>query len=349
MSEAEEVSGLEMMQQNMAAVEAGEAMPHSGGDKLQVVDDIEDVVQEPVQETEFEHEVNAETIKTEDLGIEEQVDTELGASEEDIADKDGWESKEDWIARGMDEDDYLTREEFTAVGEIRDDKNITRQTLAKQNVKTNKIMKEMQANMLRIIEDNRVNAQKDAQKQHSQDRVQYDNEIAALQAKLQEATDYGNTEDALKVQQEMMTKPRPQEPQPVQQQLPPNVQAWGDSNAHWYGKHEGATQLLDIHMERLVNLKDGRQFEDLIQEAEGFVDTAYPGYILKPKAPEKPVREIKARPTNTSESSTTPKKKVEKKYSYSDLPEEQRVFARQMAKATNTSESDYVKSIKESL
>lgn len=125
MSQEQELSGEEIMRQNMAAFESGEELPYKEDDitpQLEVVPDIEEPEEPDIPE---------------------------------IAKRDGYipMTKDEWVASGRDPDKYMTPEEFARVGELRDSKELSKQALAKQNVQLESMMRDVLKNQERMIKE----------------------------------------------------------------------------------------------------------------------------------------------------------------------------------------------------
>jgi len=295
---SEELSGEEIMRQNMAALDAGEEMPH--------VD--ESFEPENIQEnTELEPEFNEES---HDDVVEEIPE---------IAKKDGFMTKDEWIASGKDPDEYMTPEEFARVGELRDG-DMTRQQLSKQLVQQQAVMKEILANQQKSIQDAANRAKQEA--------------LAELEAKKKEAIEYGDAEKAVELEREIIknvTAEEPQEPEvnPVEQ----SMSQWYSKNDDWYGTHSGATDLLNVELKRAE--RQGLPFEDGIRQAEGAVKKQF-GYLFGEQAQEKP----KA-PRSVSTQTRKPAKQSQK-LSIKALPPEMQSIARTVIKKTGITEQEYM-------
>lgn len=292
----EEKTGEQLLEENMAAYHAGEEVPY---------------------------EEEGDLIQPEAPGAEPP------AEEPGYAEKDGFMTKEDWVAAGNDPEDFLSQDDFERVGQMRDDKSISRQQMAKANV-------QMEAAMRDLIASNQEMIRK------AEERARAD-ERAKLQAQQKEAIEYGNTEEAIKIEREMVNLEReqfhPQEPQ--QPQVDAEVQAFYNENSYWYGKSQGATELLNVNLAK--SEREGIPFNVAIGSAMAKVKKAYPDYFDEPKQPSQPQR---MPPRGMSERGRAPAKR-EKRYTLNDLDEGLRPFARQAMKASNMSEHDYVKQVTE--
>jgi hypothetical protein len=129
---SDDKSGEAIMAENMAALEAGEDMPHD--EDMPIIDD----------------DVNNDI----DDGTKE-----LAEDLEAIASKDGYQSKEEWVESGKDPEDYMTKEEFAKVGDMRDG-GMTRQQMSKSFVQLESAMKDMLSNQNQMLTDARNDERK---------------------------------------------------------------------------------------------------------------------------------------------------------------------------------------------
>lgn len=300
MSEAaEELSGEEMMKANLKALDNDESIPHE--EEMPITSDTET---EPAENGEVEE-------------PEEEIS--------EAAKKDGYMTKDAWIASGKDESDYKTQEEFDRVGELRDG-DMTRQQLSDMAVRLESGIADLNKAMGDVAKEASERGRQEA--------------IKDLKDKQQEAIDVGDTEGAIKLEKEIGQKeiePKELEPEPDAQGLAPNIQTWLNKNDDWYGIHKDASGFLDVELGRAD--KKGVSFDDAIGPAMDKVKSQF-GYLFN-----EPVQKPKP-PANISEQSRRKPTSTKKTYRWDDIED---VSARSVAKKTarklNMDESDYVKQV----
>lgn len=239
---------------------------------------------------------------------------------------EGWEphyeTLEEWEAKGKDPADYLTKEEFDRVADLRDNYGeYTRQDLAKTNVMLQKSVQEMMEKSAQMVRD----AEERGRQQERQ----------RLEAAQKEAIDYGNAEEAVEIQKQINELEAPVQ-QPVQPQVQPEVQQFYEQNKYWYDADSNAATLLNVHLGRAE--AQGIPFEQAIQPAMQKVRESYPQYFDEAPKP-------KLKPKQMSERGK-PVQKREKRYTFKDLPDPSMVtVAKRMIRSTGMSEHDYVKEL----
>jgi len=311
-----EPSGLQIMQENMAALESGEEAPHNDDTVYE-----EAAPDEPI----------TEPVETEEVVDDEPIDEVVEPEVSELAKKDGFMSKDDWVASGKAEEDYMTPEEFSKVGELRDDSNITRQQLSKQFVQMESNMNEMLKSQRQIVEDAR--------------KSERDKVIAELKAEQKEAVEYQDTEKALEIERKINDEKAKAEEKPEvkpDENKPSQAMSdWHGSNDHWYGVDEGASNL--INSELIKSEKAGLPFEEGIIKAEARAKKYFPQYFDDIAEPEPEVK-IPPRPRSVSETSRR-KTKTESKKTFKDLDPAIQVFARKAAKASGMTETEYMENM----
>ncbi len=257
---SDDISGEEMLAQNMAALESGEDMPHVDYDEGEQAEHTEDAIVE-----------DSEPEVVED--IEEEVP--------EAAKKDGFMSKQEWIDAGKDPDEYMTPAEFARVGELRDGSD-TRQKLAKQLVQQEAVLKEIIANQNKMQSDTEARVRAET--------------IQELEAKKKEAIDYGETEKAINIDREIQQHEsqanQAQQPEvtPVQQ----DMEAWYKNNDDWYGTHTNATDMLNVELKRAE--RQNIPFNEAVKAAEAKVKSQF-GYLFDSN--EKPAAEVRPKAIST--------------------------------------------------
>jgi len=246
--------------------------------------------------------------------------------------KRGHMTREEWESSGKDPEDYLTEEEYNRVGEMRDDKSITRQNLAKTNVQLQKAIQDLMSTNEQRFREIEEKARRD--------------ERDKLIAQQKEAIDYGNTDEALSLEKKIIQLDNPK-PQPQQKTVSPDVVEWHSQNNDWYGVSSAATEMMDVLMARasrdgtLARCEaQGLSFSDAVAPIVDKVKHNFPHlFDIKPQPKPQP------RPMQATERSIKPKS--EKRYTLNDIHESQRQYARVGMKATNMTEHEYVKAMLE--
>lgn len=276
---SEESGGLEMMQDNMTALESDEDMPHD-----------------------------------EEMPVLSEDDGEHVALEED---KSGAKhmSKEEWIADGRDEDDYMSEKEFDRVADFKGESKLglSRKLARMENLLTENIKN--QSTMMRDVETRTRDAT-----------------IAELKGKQQTAIDDSDTEEALKIEREIHEAEK--EPAKAEtEQLGNEQQAWFDANKSWYSVDKAAAGLMNVELTKAEG--EGLPVGEGLERAQKKVRQHFPYYFEEEAKPT-------ARPKNTTETTRRPGKSSVAKKTFADLPEEQRIVAKKAAKASGLNEAEYM-------
>ncbi len=309
-----ELSGEDIMKQNMAAFEAGEDIPHET-DMVESSEGLEgDVVGEEPTEDVDNFEGDVDNLEPEEVS--------------ELAKKDGYITKEDWVESGKPAEDYMTQAEFEKVGEIRDGKQ-SRQQIAKQLVQNEALVKEVLDNQRKAIAE-------------AEDRARNET-IAKLRAEQKDAIEFGETEKALEIERKVAEH---QTPEPAKPQIDDSVQTFFNENKDWYNNHQGARDLLNFELSRSKD--KNLPFDDAIGPAMDKVKSQF-NYLFDNAPAETPAVERKpddkplARPRAISEKSRRPSSaKPSGKKTFNDAPAEMRPMLRKAAKVAKMSESDYM-------
>lgn len=308
--------GLQIMQENMAALEAGSDLPHD-------------------ESTEYEP--DEKPVDNSDEEIEAKVDDEPEEIAEpevdevsDIAKKDGFMTKEQWKESGKDPEDYMTPDEFSKVGELRDGDK-TRQTLSKQYVQMESAMNELVKGQQQMIEDAR--------------KSERDKVVSELKAEKAEAIEYNETEKAIEIDRKIIIEEAKDAPEVKDEtpQAPQGMTDWFNSNEHWYSVDQGAANLVNSELSKYE--KQGLPFEEGIVKAEAKVKKHFPQYfddVEEVKTPDEKPAEVKPRPRVASESSRRKPNQSESKRSFSELDPALQKIARKAAKASGLTEAEYM-------
>jgi len=311
--------GLQIMQENMAALEAGEDAPHN-----------EDTVYDEPKPDEPEAEVVDEV-------IDDVVDDDIvGESDEsgisEISKKDGYMTKEQWVESGKNPEDYMTEKEFSKVGELRDG-DMTRQQLSKQNVQMESLMNEVLTNQNKMIDDAKAS---------EREKV-----IAELKAEQKEAIEFQDADKALEIERKIVaeeeeSKPKVEvkdDPDP-EPQAPPGMVDWHNNNKHWYNVDLNAQTL--INSELTKSQAKGVSFEDGIITAEAKVRKYYPQYFDDDPEAKPETKPNRPRPAGESSRRKGP---ATVKKSFKDLDPVMQSFAKKAAKASGMTEEQYMESM----
>lgn len=310
MSDAQ-LSGEDIMRQNMAAFESGEDLPHN--EELTITSD-------PTPEPEEPESLEG----SQDDGYEEEPQEELEASEDDDA---RHMSKEDWVAAGKDPDTYLTPDEFKRVGDLRGESNLA---LAKKFAQQESMMKEILSNQNQSITD---------AKNREREKV-----LAELKQQQAEAIEFSDTEKAVELERkiashETVDKPVDNTPKPDD-----GVAEFYESNKDWYDSDPAAKGMLNTLLTRCKNR--GLSFNEAIDESLPKVKAQFHYLFDDAQAPEAqaPVNKkaVAPRPTAVSEKSRKASKPASKKRSFSELDASMQTFARKAAKASGLTEQQYM-------
>lgn len=256
-------------------------------------------------------------------------------SQEDVEavskeDSHGYMSKEEWVAKGNDPDDYLTKEQFDEVGRKRDS-DATRTQLAKDSVMLQSQVQEILRNQQEMAERIKKEA--------------YEKAKSEFEGKLTQAKDIGDVDAALEAQSELNrlesqqnTGKKPDQLSPHQQKEDEFIKNWTSSNT-WYGSHQGATDMMAYLLK--VESDKGTPIEQGFANAQARVAQRF-DYLFDDIKPSQ-----QTRPAAVTETTRRPAAQTKKVYRLSDLEPELQGVARQMIKKTGISESDYVKGLLE--
>ena len=315
-------SGEEILKANMAALEEGKDLPY--GDDYEPTEEPPEDIKEDIKQEEPEEVDDAEELEEElDEDIEEEIDDES----EEIAKKDGYMTKEEWVASGKDEDDYMTQEEFAKVGKLRDGKE-TRQQLSKKFVQMESTMKELVTSTNKMIEDAK-----------SKERAKV---LAELQEQKKEAIEFQDAEGAADIERKIVAHEaeEPVKKEAIIDDVPDEVKTWYDSNDSWYNVDAAATGLLNAQL--VKHEKSGKPFSEGIELAMSLVKKNFPYHFEdgEPDTKEIPTR----RPRVASEKSQKRKSQVKTK-SFADLDPEMAKIAKKAAKASGLTEAEYMENL----
>jgi hypothetical protein len=269
------------------------------------------------------HSDDVETEEVDDDVIDAGTD-ELDADLKAIAEKDGYMSEQEWVDSGKDADDYMTEEEFAKVGDMRDGGQ-TRQQMSKSFVQLESAMKEMVANQNKMISDAR-----------NDERTKT---LASLQAKKQEAVDFQDTEEAIKVDREIVRLENEVNAPVAPIQPPDNVNKWVADNKHWYNNDAAAAGLVNSILAK--NEAKGVSFDDAIKEAETAAKQHFPYHFDDAPKAQSPAR----KPLRRSETGRTVKPSDNQAKRFSDLDPGMAKIARKAAKATGMTEKEYMENL----
>ena len=304
----EELTGEQIMAQNMAALESNEEMPHDDGDFPEQPEAIDEPEVEPEAEPEVEPEGEPEPISEE-------------------ARKAGYRTKDEWVEQGGDPDEYLSEADFNKVGDLQKDKDgYTRHKLSKELVQTQRMVQEMMRDQKAMISD-------------TEERVRNET-IAKLKAEQKEAVDYGDTEKALEVEREINAeKDKAKKPEPAAEpEIHKVASDFMQSNDDWYNVHQNATDLINVELRRCE--KNEVPIEEAFDLSLSKVKNRFPE--LFDDVPTKKAIEKPARPRATSEKSRVKPSAKPKKGTFNDLPPEMRQYAVKAAKVSGLTEAQYM-------
>jgi len=295
-----EISGEEILKQNMAALEAGQELPFT-----------EDMPE----------------VKT-DESSDELANLDDNAKE--IVKKDGYVTKEEWVASGKDPDDYLTAEEFAKVGSIRDSDKSKNQ-IAKQLVQMERVMNDMIRGQQQMLDDAKA---KERQKT-----------LDELQARRKEAIDYKDVDELEKVTKEII---KVESEKPIVKEeviVDSSVKNWYEANKHWYSVDSSAKTVIDIELSK--QHAKGVPFEEAIVFAEAKAKKYFPFYFDEEPAKQESATTLdKFKPKGVTETATRKPPTSANKKTFADLDEGMRVVAKAAAKASGMTEAEYMAQIK---
>lgn len=202
--------GLQMMKENMEALNSGEELPHQ--ESLEVVADAptEEPPETPVEEPTAEIPEEAEHKAPEHM------------------------TEEEWIASGRAPEDYLTQEQFDKVGEMRNE-NPT--SLAKQVVGMQKTLQDFMSQQNKVLEENSRRVREETIKEleaKKQEAIDLGDTSAAIEL-----------HDQIKEQQEPEVKQEDEE-NPNQSY----INEWYSKNNDWFNVDQNATGLMNVELAR---------------------------------------------------------------------------------------------------
>ena len=268
--EARELTGEEILAQNMAALDAGEDIPHENDQEYDYSDDDPDL--DPQEEPQEEDDATDQPLK-----------------------EPSHMSEDEWVASGKDPDDYMSQDEFDRVGNMREDNSLTRTKMAKKIVQTEALMKEMLANQNAMI-------------QKAEERTR-DETIAKLRKEQKDAIDYGETEKAVDLERKISEQEKPAEKPTAEPQLQPSVQTFYENNDDWYNVDPGATGLLNVELKRAQRqgLDFDDAIGPAMDKVKGQFSYLFPDAPQKAQKPQRP-RAVSER--SRARPSAAPKKKT---------------------------------------
>ena len=305
----EQLSGEEIMAQNMAALDSGEDIPHDDGDFPEPLESVDepDIEDDPEGEGE---------------PFADDPDDPEPISEE--ARKAGYQTKEQWVERGNDPDDYLSEADFNKVGDLQRNKDeFSRHKLSKELVKSQRLTQEVLANQEKMLRE-------------SEERVRTET-IDKLRKEQKEAVEYSDTEKALELEREISKHEKKPEPEPKKSDVSDSVQEFHDKNNDWYGVDRGSTDLLNVELGRAQ--RKGLDFDEAIGPAMAKVKANF-SYLFDDEPAAEPAKA--PRPRATSERSRARPSAKPKSRTFNDLPPEMQQFAKRSAKAAGMSEKEYM-------
>lgn len=320
--EAENLDGMDIIAQNMAALESGEELPFTGEivESSEVVEEVAEVVTEEATDDVTEEAAN-------DIDNNDVVEEAAEETPEKIL---GHQTKEQWVESGKDPDDYLTKEEFDRVGKLKDGNSIV--DVAKSQVRTEAILKDFIKNQESMLSEARANERKKL--------------LAELNAEKEEAINFRETEKALEIDEKIRQEEAKAEPEPEKEQdnnLDPAVKTWYDNKPKWYNTHPSATDFLNYQLN--IGHQNNLSFDDAIGPATEKVKQKFPELFDDEPAPKKEAKKEKplVRPRSPSEKSARKSPvTANKPKTFNDAPPEVRPFLKQAAKAANMTESEYM-------
>lgn len=201
---------LQMMQENMEALERGEELPHQEDLKIHGE---EQHKEEPQEESEVQEELNLEPEEKPNKAPEHMTEDE-------------------WVASGRKAEDYLTQEQFDKVGDLKDESPTK---LAKKVVGMEKTLQDFMQQQKQILEDNAKRVREET--------------IAELEAQKKEAIEVGDTEKAIDLHDKInQQKEEPkQEPVDGNQGF---INDWYAKNSDWFNIDQSATGLMNVELQR---------------------------------------------------------------------------------------------------
>jgi len=303
----DQLSGEEIIRQNMAAFDSGEELPYNedGG----IGTDPDDFTEESLEENERD---------------DESVEDE---QENPSTDDARHMSKEDWIASGKDPDSYLTPDEFKRAGDLRNESNLS---LAKKLAQQESMMKEILSNQNQSITD---------AKEREREKV-----LTELRHQQAEAIEFSDTEKAVELERKIASHEAVEPSTDSHQQIDAGVQEWHAKNSDWYNVDPGATGMLNVELQRAQ--RQNLPFNEAIGPAMDKVKRQFHYLFDDAPSPESQQqiskKAVSPRPSAISEKSRKAARPAAKKRSFSELDPSMQNFARKAAKASGLSEQKYM-------
>ena len=311
-------SGQEILKANIEAAEAGLELPYPDADSAMK----EDAAEEPVKPSEETLEEEVVAPIEEEKDAQEASEDVVDDSKEELAKKDGYMSKEEWIASGKPEAEYMSQEDFIKVGEIRDGEK-SRQQMAKQLVQLESTLKDVVTNQRTQIDKAAEDARQEV--------------LANLEAQKKEAIEFQDAEAAARIEREIV-KNEQTKPTEVVEDTNPVLTEWYAKNDTWYNIDPTATGALNVQLQK--HEKAGLPFEEGIKKAMEVVRANFPYHFDDIETPKKdaPTRI----PRGASEKSQK-KPNAKKVKTFADIADlEERKIAKQGAKMSQMTETEYM-------
>ena len=307
-------SGEDIIKANMKALEEADEK----GEEVVLPFDEESALKEP------EKPVDEPIEKAIDEPQDEPKETVEEPELDEIAKKDGYMSKEDWVASGKPEEDYMSKEDFAKVGELRDGDE-TRQQLSKKLVQMEAALKDVVTNQRSMIDDAK-----------EQTRLET---LAQLQEKKKEAIEFQDAEGAANIEREIVAAEK-QEPAEAVAESNPTLDAWYAKNDSWYNVDANATSALNVQLQK--HEKAGLPFEEGIELAMDVVKKHFPYHFDDAEIPAAKDQDVPTRVTQRAVETSSKKAASKKTKTFADLPESERKIAKAGAKMSGLTETEYM-------
>jgi len=310
-------SGEDIIKANMKALEEADEK----GEEVVLPFDEESALKEPEKPVEDDKKEVVAEVEDEP---KEPVDEPDADEQAELAKKDGYMSKEDWIAAGKPADEYMSEEDFVKVGELRDGGE-SKQQLAKKLVQMETALKDVANNQRSMIEK----AEEDARQSLLTD----------LEAQKKEAIEFQDASGAADIERKIVEAEKTKPAEAVNEPNPA-LDTWYKENDTWYNIDANATSALNVQLQK--HEKAGLPFEEGIELAMTVVKKHFPYHFDDVEATNTTKKDIPTRvPRGTQEQS---QKKVSQKKgkTFADLPDSERAIAKQGAKMANMTESEYM-------
>ena len=295
-----ELSGEEIMKANMEALDKGEEAPYP---------DVEST------------ETTEEVVETEE--VEEVEEVEEAEETSEIAKKDGYMTKQQWIDSGKPADDYMSEEDFIKVGELRDSDE-TRQQLSKKLVQMEATLKDVVSNQRSMIDSAADKAREET--------------LASLNEQKKEAIEFQDAEGAARIEREIV-EAEGNKPAEVDKNAPSDeMQAWYNENESWYNVDGASTGLLNSQLVKYE--KEGKPFSEGVELAMETVRKHFSYHFEDEAAPK-----TTSKPTRTrvaTESSRVKPSQTKNTKTFADLDPDEAKIARVGAKMAGMTETQYM-------